>query len=76
MLLFRSEEDLDRWSSETGIPRGEAFDPARLWVLAQSWYDDRLDRDWHRRTLPERQALLTAAGLTGEFWTLDADDPE
>lgn len=46
------------------------FDPARLWRLATAWYDDRLDPAWRRRTIPERQAILDAAGLTGSFWRL------
>jgi hypothetical protein len=70
MLLFRSEEDLVGWSDETGIERGEAFDLDRLWRLASTWYDDRLDRDWRRRSINERQALFDAAGLNGEFWAL------
>jgi hypothetical protein len=73
MLLFRSEEDVDDWSATTGIPRGAVFDLDRLWALARSWYDDRLDHDWRRRSLTERQELLKAAGLTGDFWTSDPE---
>ena len=69
MLLFRSEEDLNAWSAATGIPRGEAFDLDRLWRLASTWYDDRLDHDWQRRSVPQRQALMHGAGLTGDFWS-------
>ena len=71
MLLFRSEEDLDTWTAATGIDRGEAFDLGRLWALARSWYADRLDRDWQRRSVAERQSLLEAAGLTGDFWAIE-----
>ena len=73
MLLFRSEEDVTAWSDRTEIPTGEIFDLDRLWTLARSWYADRLDHDWRRRTPAERQALLTAAGLTGPFWVIDAN---
>ena len=71
MLLFRSEEDLDAWSAATGIERGEAFDLRRLWTLARTWYDDRLDHDWRRRSTAERQTLLEVAGLTGDFWAIE-----
>jgi len=70
MLLFRSEEDVDDWVLATGVGRGAIFDLNRLWRLATSWYDDRLDLDWRRRTPTERQALFDQAGLTGEFWSL------
>jgi hypothetical protein len=46
------------------------FDVAQLWRLASAWYDDRLNSTWRRRTIPQRQAILDAAGLTGPFWHL------
>jgi len=49
---------------------GAVFDLARLWSLATVWYDDRLNSAWRRRTIPERQAILDAVGLTGSFWRL------
>ena len=70
MQLFRSEEDVRAWSARTGQTIGAEFELAKLWTLAQSWYDDRLDPDWRRRTVSERQALLTATGLTGPFWEI------
>ena len=70
MQLFRSEEDLARWSEQTGRGVGAVFSPGQLWELAKVWWDDRLAFDWQRRTVQERQAMLTAAGLTGEFWDL------
>ncbi|MCG8350543.1 MAG: hypothetical protein MI924_22475 [Chloroflexales bacterium] len=42
----------------------------QLWELAKRWYDDRLQFDWYRRTVAERQTLLNEAGLTGESWNL------
>jgi len=70
MQLFRSEVDVQAWSECTGQPIGACFELAKLWTLARTWYDDRLDLDWRRRNIAERQALLTAAGLTGPFWEL------
>ncbi len=70
MQLFRSEGDVDQWSEATGHPQGAVFSPEQLWALAQGWYDDRLELDWRRKTLEQRQAILTSAGLTGDFWDL------
>ncbi len=70
MQLFRSEDEVDKWSEVKGHPKGAVFSPAQLWDLAQGWYDDRLDFDWRRKTLDERQGILTAVGLTGDFWEL------
>jgi len=70
MQLFRSGEDLSEWSEATGIPIGAEFPPEQLWQLARRWYDDRFEPDWRRRTVEERQAILTEVGLTGDFWSL------
>ncbi|MBT8202492.1 MAG: hypothetical protein HKN74_00145 [Acidimicrobiia bacterium] len=70
MQLFRSEEDIDEWSTHTGIPVGARFPPEQLWELATRWYDDRFDLDWGRRTVEERQAILDEVGLIGAFWHL------
>lgn len=40
----------------------------QAWRLAQPWYADRLDYEWTPRTPDGVERLLTAAGLTGEFW--------
>lgn len=70
MQLFRSEEDLDRWLAATGVEPGVRFAPAQLWQLARRWYDDRFELSWTRRTLTERQAILSEVGLAGDFWRL------
>ena len=70
MQLFRSEEDIESWSQATGHPRGAPMSPATLWELARRWYSNRLELGWQRRTVEERQAILTEVGLTGSFWDL------
>jgi hypothetical protein len=70
MLLFRSEEHVDRWSDERGIPRGAAFGVDRLWGLASIWYRDRMKPGWRRRTAQEAEAVFDSLGLTGDFWRL------
>ncbi len=58
------------WSRETGVTVGAVFEPERLWELSRRWYDDRLQPDWRRKTIPERQSILAEVGLTGPFWRL------
>jgi hypothetical protein len=58
------------WCEERQIAVGEIVDVARLWALAQAWYDDRFDPEWKRRTVAQRQAILDAAGFRGPFWRL------
>jgi len=70
MSLFRSEDDVHAWYRQHRTTPGAIFDLVRLWELARAWYDDRLDQNWRRRTIPERQAILDAVGLDGRFWRL------
>jgi len=70
MLLFRSEDDVRAWCEQRQTTPGAIFALARLWELARAWYDDRLDPNWQRRTIPQRQAILDAVGLGGPFWRL------
>jgi Alkylmercury lyase len=70
MLLFRSEDDVRPWCAQRRMTPGAIFDLAQLWELARAWYDDRLDLNWRRRTIAERQAILAAVGLDGPFWCL------
>jgi len=71
MLLFRSEEHVDRWCAQWHMPRGALLSLDTAWKLAAAWYTpDRRHPDWRRRTLEETEALLVELGLTGDFWAL------
>jgi hypothetical protein len=70
MLLFRSEEHLDRWLEETGSRRGELLTLEQLRVMADEWYGSKLDPDWRRKTPEEAQAIFDRIGLSGDFWRL------
>jgi Alkylmercury lyase len=71
MLLFRSEEHVDRWCQLWGQPRGEIFSAPQAWRLAQQWYQaDRRDPRWRRKTVDEAEATFAQLGFTSEFWRL------
>jgi hypothetical protein len=71
MLLFRSEEHVDRWCGTWQLPRGALLTPQQTWKLAHAWYSsDRRDPAWRRRTVEETESLLASLGLTGAFWSL------
>jgi hypothetical protein len=70
MLLFRSEEHVDRWCAQRGLSRGALFSLEQCWGLARAWYADRLSPHWRRRDAREVQELFNSLGLTGEFWRL------
>lgn len=72
MLLFRSEEHIDRWLANRRLPRGESFSLEQGWQLARAWYHDRLSPAYQRRTPAEAEAVFASVGLTGDFWCLAA----
>ena len=70
MLLFRSEEHLERWLSERGQPHGATMTVTQQWQLARSWYSDRMSPDWRRRTPQDAESVFADIGLEGDFWKL------
>ena len=70
MLLFRSEEHVERWCRLRGLQRGGAMTPQQCWEMARAWYGEKLSPDWRRATPDEAQAMLTRIGLTDPFWRL------
>ena len=73
MLLFRSEQHVDRWCQQWKRPRGGTLSLQQGWKLAQLWYGDRLQPDWRPKTAVEAEAVFAEVGLTGEFWRLPGD---
>jgi len=72
MLIFRSEEHVERWCAVRELPRGGTVSPEQCWRLARAWYADKLSPEWRRKSLDEAAAVLAGVGLTGPFWSLRA----
>lgn len=71
MLIFRSEEHVDKWLHDWNLPRGAILSLEQCWQLAEAWYTpDRRDPEWRRKTVDEAEALFADLGLQGPFWRL------
>jgi hypothetical protein len=70
MLLFRSEQHVDRWCTQWNRARGGTLTLSQGWRLAKEWYEDRLSPDWQPKTVAEAEAAFARIGLLGEFWKL------
>jgi hypothetical protein len=70
MLLFRSEEHVERWSERRGSAPGALLSLPQGWELARAWFDDRLSPRWRRKTPEETKAIFEEIGLRGSFWEL------
>ncbi len=70
MLLFRSEEHVDRWCERWRQPKRPLVSLERLWVLATSWYGSRLTPEARRPVGDEARAIFADLGLVGPFWEI------
>jgi hypothetical protein len=73
MLLFRSEESVDRWCQTNGLPRRPLINLEQLWHLAVTWYGNRLTVESRRPGPDEMVQIFAAVGLEGPFWDPQAD---
>jgi ribosomal protein S18 acetylase RimI-like enzyme len=70
VLPFAGIEDVARWSSLHGIPRGDAVPLAQVLELARQWYGGYLRDSWRKWTLDEARALFRRVGLDGDTWSV------
>ena len=68
MLFFRSEADLNIWLQAKNTVRGATLTVSQLWQLSQRWYHNRMQVDYHSRSLGQVQEIFQAVGLVSDFW--------
>lgn len=73
MLLFRSEETVNRWCETRKVPRRPLINLAQLWQLAAHWYANRLTVESRRPAPDEMMSIFASLGLTGPFWDPKAE---
>ena len=73
MLLFRSEETVNRWCAAHDRPRRPLITLQQLWQLAVTWYDNRLTAESRRPAADEMVNVFSSIGLTGPFWDPKSD---
>ena len=74
MLFFRSEESVDAWCRERGIPRRPILSLDQLWRRAVAWYDTRLTPGARRPQPDEIRRIFAGIGLEGPFWDPESDE--
>jgi hypothetical protein len=73
MLLFRSEETVEKWCAENSMPKRPLIDMNQLWQLAVQWYANRITVDSRRPAPGEIVGIFSAIGLDEPFWDPQAD---
>jgi len=70
MLLFRSEEHVDRWCATRHLPKRPLVTLEQLWELAVAWYSNRLTPEARRPVGDEIHEIFDRLGLTDPFWRI------
>jgi hypothetical protein len=68
MLLFRSEEWINKWCKRNNLERGEVQTIQQVWELSKLWYQDRLSMDYHGRSVEQAEQIFKQVGLISDFW--------
>jgi len=68
MLLFQSEEWIDKWCKRKDLKHGEVLTLQQVWELSKLWYDNRLSLEYHGRSIEQVAEIFKQAGLTSQFW--------
>ncbi len=68
MLLFRSEANVAAWCAAQGLPKRPILSLEQLWVLADTWYGNRLTVASRRPAAEEMVEIFAGIGLEGPFW--------
>lgn len=74
MLLFQNEADIDRWSKQHRIAKGDVQPLQNVWAFAQVWYGNHLNPQWEKWTNREARAIFERFGLTHEIWHIPQTD--
>jgi hypothetical protein len=71
MLIFRSEEHLEKWLKDWHMTQGAILSLGQCWQLAQAFYgSDKRAPEWRRKTVDEIETLFTELGFISSFWSL------
>ena len=68
MLLFRSEESVEKWCAERNLPVNPMITLDQLWEMARAWYSNRLTEESRRPGPDEIVQIFGRIGLTDPFW--------
>jgi hypothetical protein len=70
MLLFQSEEWVEKWCKRHNLERGEMLSLGQVWELSKLWYGNRMSLEYHGRSMEQVAEIFKQAGLTAKFWYL------
>jgi len=70
MLLFQSEEWIDKWCARNNLERGEVLTIHQVWELSKLWYHNRMSLEYHGRSAEQVKEIFNQVGRTSGFWNV------
>lgn len=74
MLLFESEAEIERWSQEHRIAKGDIQPIQNIWEFARVWYGNHLNPEWEKWTNQQAVEIFQRFGLTHDVWHIPISD--
>jgi len=71
MLVFEHEQQVDEWSRNHNIPKGDIQPIENIWNFSKKWYGNHLNPNWTKWTMEEAKEMFREFGLTDKIWDLD-----
>jgi Alkylmercury lyase len=74
MLVFHNEEQINQWTKQHNIPKGDIQPIVNVWEFSKKWYGNHLNRDWEKWTMEEAKAIFAEFNLTNGIWDLETSN--
>ncbi len=71
MLVFENEAQVDRWTKQHNIPKGDIQPIGKIWGFSKKWYGNHLNPQWTKWTIDEAKQIFREFDLSGKIWSLD-----
>ncbi|MCE7995184.1 MAG: hypothetical protein HEP71_24610 [Roseivirga sp.] len=71
MLVFESEEQIDRWTTKHNIKKGDIQPIDKIWQFSKKWYGNHLNPEWTKWTIEEAKEMFEEFELSDSIWKLD-----
>ncbi|MEM7102744.1 MAG: alkylmercury lyase family protein [Bacteroidota bacterium] len=71
MLIFENEKQIDKWSAQHNIPKGDVQPIKRIWEFSKKWYGNHLDPNWTKWTIPQAKEMFEEFDLNHKIWHLE-----
>lgn len=72
MLVFRDEDQVDQWTKQHNIPKGDIQPVTTIWEFAQRWYGNHLNPHWEKWTMQEAKEIFAEFNLTHRIWDIES----